>query len=148
MLMRSQVIDNAPAFLAVNHVSVKTAGMAGFEITDPRDRLSPERVKIRIVPDGEGDIGPIFGEHNSPPASHVKKGQRKELATPHLLHNTFADRPSLVFTAESKAFLDSRMQELEFIPQRSFVDGSHAVFSGARRQCAAVERSRLATIAM
>src|SRR5437868_5100753 len=39
--------------------------MAGFEITNPGDGLSPQRVKISIVPDREGNIAPIFGKHES-----------------------------------------------------------------------------------
>jgi hypothetical protein len=89
--------------------------MAGFEIANPRDGLSAEGVTVSIVPDRERDIAPMLRKHNSPPTADVKKRQRKELTAPHFLHNTFADRSAQVFAAESKAFLDSRMQELELI---------------------------------
>src|SRR5438270_13817154 len=102
--------------------------MAGFEITNPGDGLSPQRVKISIVPDRERNIAPIFGKHDSSPAADIEKRQRKELAAPNLLHNTFADRPAPVLAAESKTLLNSRMQQLELIAQRLFVDRSHVVF--------------------
>src|SRR5438874_692257 len=118
MLVRAQVIDNAAPLLAVNHVSVKTARMAGFEITNPCDRFSTERIEVSIVPDREGNIAPVLRKHNSPPASHVQKWQREKFASPNLLHYTFADGPTPVFAAESKALLNSRMQELELVPER------------------------------
>src|SRR5207253_9992192 len=121
MLVRAEVIDNAAALLAVNHVSVKTARMAGFEITNPCDGLSLERVEVSIVPNREGNIGPIFGKHNSTPTSHVKKRQSEELASPHLVHDASANRAAFVFATKPKPILDPRMQESEFFPQRYFV---------------------------
>src|SRR5205814_2537499 len=105
MLVSAKVIDNAAALLAVNHVSVKTARMASFEITNPCDGLSTERVEVSVVPDGEGNIGPIFGKHNSAPTAHIQKRQRNELAKPNLLNHASADGSAPDLAAESKALL-------------------------------------------
>src|SRR5438067_58600 len=99
MLVSAKVIDNTAALLAINHVSVKTARMASFEITNPCDGLSTERVEVSVVPDGAGNIGPIFGKHNSAPTAHIQKRQRNELATPNLLHIVFFDGSAPVFSA-------------------------------------------------
>src|SRR5438128_7630225 len=148
MFVSAQVIDNATALLAVNHVSVKTATMAGFEITNPCDRLSAERVKVCVVPNSEGNIGTIFGKHNPSPATYIEKRQREELAAPNLLHHALADGRAPVFAPESEALLNFGMQELKLIAQRLFVNRFHAGFSGLRRQRAAVGRSRPAMMAI
>src|SRR5579872_6493617 len=54
----------------------------------------------------------------------------------------------MIFAAEAEALLNPRMQKCEFIAKRLFVDGSHVPFSGLRRHCAAVGRSRNAMIAI
>ena len=91
MLMRAQVIDNAAALLAINHVRVKPSRMVGFKIANPCDRLSSERVKVSIVPNRERNIGAVFRKHNPPPTAYVEKRQGEEFSAPNLLHHALAD---------------------------------------------------------
>jgi hypothetical protein len=65
--------------------------MAGFEITNPCDSLPAEGVKVSIIPNREGNIAPMFGEHNSPPTAYIEKGQREKLAAPDFLHDALTD---------------------------------------------------------
>src|ERR1700688_326736 len=127
MFMSAQVIYDAAALLAVNHVSVKTSGVTGCEITNPCDRLPPERVEVCVVLDGEWNCGPVLRKHNSTPTPNIEKRQGEELAAPHFIHDALAHGCVMVFAAESEAFLNARMQEVEFITERLFINRSHAV---------------------
>src|SRR6476620_10320831 len=125
MLMGAKVIDDAAALLAVTHVCVEAAGATGFEIADPSDGFSAERIQIRIIPHRERNFRSLFREHNAPPASDIKKRQSEELAPPNFVHHAFAHRSSMILATEAEPFLNSRVQHFEFIAERLFVNGSH-----------------------
>lgn len=104
--MGAQVINNTPALLAIDHVSVEAARMASSKISGQRHRLPAIRVEVSIVPDAKGNSRAPLGEHDSPPASNEKKRKGKGLATPDLFHYPRADGPSPIFAAESETLLN------------------------------------------
>ena len=148
MLVRAEVINDAAALWAVNHVGIEAPRMAGLEISNPCNCFSTERVNVREVSDGKGDCGPALRKHDPSPASYIEEGQREELAAPNLVHCAPTDRCAPVLTAETESFLHTRMQEFELLAERLLVDRSHLDWSGVRRQCAALGRSRPVMIAM
>src|SRR5947209_8400736 len=129
MLVCAEVIHNAAALLAVNHVGIEPPRCTGFEVPDPRYSLSAEWVEVGVVPYRKRYRRTALREHDSPPASDIQKRQRKEFAVPKFVHDALADGGALILAAESKTLLNSRMQKLELFSERPFVNGSHAGFS-------------------
>src|SRR5437899_2165585 len=149
VLVSTQIIDDAAALLAVNHVGIEAPGMRSLKISNPGDGLSAERIEIRVVPDHEGNGLAMFRKHDAPPTPDVKKWQRKQFPAPNLLHHTFADAGTLIFAAESEPLLYAWVQKLEFVSKRPFVNGPHRfAFSGCLRQRDALGILRPATIAI
>src|SRR6202035_2957340 len=111
MLVRPEVIDDPPALLAVNHVGIESAWVRGFEVSNPGDGFSAQRIDIGIVPDHERNATSPLGEHDSPPTAEIQEGQREELSPPDLIHDALADRRAPILAAESKSFLNARMQK-------------------------------------
>lgn len=68
VLVSSEIIDDAPAALAINHVGVEAAWMWSFEVSDPRHGLASERVEIGIVSYPERDRRSVLGKHNAAPS--------------------------------------------------------------------------------
>src|SRR5438270_7659515 len=144
MLVRSQVINDAAALLAKNHVSIKSAGSSGFEIANPCDRLPTEWVHIGVIPHCEGNVAAVLGKHDAPPTTYIKKRQRKKFPAPDLTHHSPTDRSATILAAEAKSLLNSGVQEFELVAECFFVNRSHPSFSGLRRHRVAVGRSRRA----
>ena len=115
MLVRAEVINDAAALWAVNHVGIEAPRMAGLEISNPCNCFSTERVNVREVSDGKGDCGPALRKHDPSPASYIEEGQREELAAPNFVHHSCTNRSAMVFAAEAEALLNSGMQEFEFL---------------------------------
>jgi hypothetical protein len=113
--MSAQIIDDAFALLAVDHICVETARMDSFKVSNPGNSFSSERIKICIVPDHKGNFRPTLRKHDSAPASYIKKRQREEFTPPHPLHNPLTDGGQTVFAAKAEAFLNLRMKKLELL---------------------------------
>jgi len=55
VLVRSQVVDNSPPLMAVNHVRIEAACFSSGEGSYPRHRLAPKPIDERVVFDREGN---------------------------------------------------------------------------------------------
>src|SRR5438093_3494262 len=147
MLVRSEVIDDSPARLAVDHRRVKSPTERCAEVPDPGHRLAAEGIAVRVVVNGEGDIAAALRKHDPAPGPHVQKRERVRKTVPHALHDTAADGGAAILTREAEAPLDLRVQPIEIGAERPPVDRGHFA-GGSRRQRDACGRSRPARSAI
>src|SRR4029077_19018086 len=134
MLVGAQVVDDLLARAAVDHVGIEAAGILGAEAANPGDGLAAVLVHGGVGADRERHIAAAFGKHDPPPGPDVQKGQRVEGAVPDFIHHAGADRSHPVSAAESKPFLDPRMQTRELLPERHAIDRIHEASWGGRRK--------------
>src|SRR5215472_4787720 len=133
--MGSEVIHNAVAVPAIDHVCVKTACPFGFEGSDPSYSFPTVFVQIGIILDGEGHGLALLWKHNPPPAADVQEWHGVERTVPNLIHDPGSDACHIIRAVKPKSFLNAGMEELKFIFKHLFVDGSHRSISGeVRRQ--------------
>src|ERR1700685_1735461 len=133
MLVRAQVIDDSPALLAKDHISVKAPRFAGGKVSNPGHGFPPVFVYIRIVSDREGYRPSTLRKHDTARASEIKKGQGIRLSVPKLFHRSRANACETIGAAEPEPFVNTRREKLEPFAQRLFVDGSHGPLRGGSR---------------
>src|SRR3989442_6448818 len=145
VLVRSEIVDDAAACFAVDHVRVEPARATRLERANPGNRLTTEPVDKRIILNRERDIASRFGEHDAAPRADVEERHRVEPALPDLFHEATADRSEVVGACEAKPPLDLRMQTAKVRAEDALVDGGHAASETGRRRQRAAEGSPLST---
>src|SRR5258706_15273719 len=141
MLVAAEIIHDAAAPLAPDHVRVEAAHAARVEGADPGDRLAAEAIREGVVLDGERDVAAALREHDAPPRADIEEGQRVGRAVPELVHHAGADGGQAALAGQVEAALDLRVQPLEIRAERTLIDRHHAptlplgacAGSGARR---------------
>src|SRR5215213_109289 len=134
VLMRPQVVDDPTALIAPDHRRVeRQLAPAHPEAPRPGDRLTPERVDVRVVGDRERYVAAVAGHEDPPPRAQPQERHRPPGPAPHLLHDACADLDDAVGAAQPEAALDLRVQAVEVGAESACIDRSrHA--GGALRQ--------------
>lgn len=87
VLVRPEVVHDAPAGFRVDHVRVEPAAARRLERADPRHRLPPEPVDVRVVLDRERHVPAVLREHDAPPGPEVEEWKGIRRPVPYPLHD-------------------------------------------------------------
>src|ERR1035438_9807047 len=110
MLMRAEIVDDASALFAVDHVGIEAAGTPGVEGADPGDGFAAERIDVTVVFDLKGNVASALREHDATPGPHIQEGQGVSPSMPKLFHDAGSDGCDVVLAGEAEAALYFRMQ--------------------------------------
>src|SRR5579872_2552809 len=134
MLMCPEVVHDAAAFFAVDHVRVKPALFPGGKGPDPSHGLTAQGIAVSIVLNREGHVPALFWKHDASPRAHIQERQSIWCTVPDTFHYLGPDSCRAAFRSESKTPLNLGMQPREIRTKSSLVDRNHAWLLGLTRR--------------
>src|SRR5688572_930919 len=138
MLVRTEVVDDAAAGGAVDHVSVEPPRAARLERANPGNSFAPESIDERIVFNRERDVASRLRKHDAPPGAQPEEWLGEEPALPDLVHHAVADRGDAVRAREAETALNLGVETPKVAAQHPLVDRTHVCsWLECRRQRAA-----------